>query len=79
MTESTVKEVTVFRVGTFLRKCPGKYNFLGIYEIFNITNKANLDCQMGFQVIINFENSNVDIDNYSFFSLSGKNVRQQLK
>ena len=46
MTESTVKEVTVFRVGTFLRKCPGKYNFLGIYEIFNITNKANLDCQM---------------------------------
>ena len=23
-----------------------QYNFLGIYEIFNITNSANLDCRI---------------------------------
>ena len=46
LTEFTVKEVTVFRVATFLNEGLAKYNFLGIYEIFNITNNANLDCQM---------------------------------
>ena len=40
MTEFTVKEVTVFRVVTFLSS--GKYNFLGIYKIFKITNKSEL-------------------------------------
>ena len=30
----------------FWKKCYTKYNFLGICEIFNITNSANLDCQM---------------------------------
>ena len=37
MTEFTVKGVTVFRVATFWMKRSSKYNFLGIYEIFNIT------------------------------------------
>ena len=40
MTEFTVKEVTVFRVVTFLNDVTPKYNFLGICEIFNITNSA---------------------------------------
>ena len=46
MTEFTVKEVTVFRVTTFWTKCSAKYNLLGIYEIFNITNRAYLHCQI---------------------------------
>ena len=39
MTEFTVKEVTLFRVATLWTKHFAKYNFLGIYKIFNITNK----------------------------------------
>ena len=46
MIEFIVKEVTVFRVVTFLIKVYGKYNFPGIYEIFSITNSENLDRQM---------------------------------
>ena len=43
MKEFTVKGVKVFRVNTFLNKAIHQYNFLGIYEIFNITNSTNLD------------------------------------
>ena len=46
MTNFTVTEVTVFRVVIFLTKSSTKYNFSEIYEIFNITNSTNLDCQM---------------------------------
>ena len=68
LTEFTVKEVTVFRVATFLNEALAKYNFLGIYEIFNITNNANLDCQMWFRKeMISLDYSNFDIDDYSFF------------
>ena len=45
MMKFTVKEVTVCRVATFLMKLSAKYNFLGTYKIFNITNSANLDSQ----------------------------------
>ena len=38
------KEVTVFRVATFLTKHSTKYNVIEIYEIFNITNSTSLDC-----------------------------------
>ena len=48
MTKFTVKDVTVFRVATFLTKYTAKYNFIrniyGIYEIFDITKSTNLDC-----------------------------------
>ena len=52
---------------------------LWIDEIFNITNSTNLDCQIWFQQgMINFDYSNFNINNYSFFSLYeivvGKNV-----
>ena len=40
MTEFTVKEVTVFTVTTFLNEA--------LKEIFNINNRANLDCQISF-------------------------------
>ena len=46
MTEITVKEVTVFRVATYLNKALLQMHFLGISEIFNITNSTNLDWQM---------------------------------
>ena len=49
MTEFTGKEVTVFRVSTFLNEVSAKFNFLGIYEILIITNSANLNCQIRFQ------------------------------
>ena len=84
MREFTVTEVTVFRLATFLYEAlSAKYNFLGIYEIFSITNSANLDCQMLFQWgIISSDYWNFDIDNYSFLSsyeiAIGKNVKQQL-
>ena len=39
MTEFTGKEVTVFRVSTFLNEVSAKFNFLGIYEILNIPTK----------------------------------------
>ena len=58
MTEFTVKEVTVLRVATFLNEA--LCNFLGIYEIFNITHSARLDCQMWFQKGISFVYSNFD-------------------
>ena len=38
MTEFTVKEITVFTVATFLKEV--------LKKIFNINNRANLDCQM---------------------------------
>ena len=44
MTEFTVKEVA-----TFWTKHSAKYSLLEIYEIFNKTDSANLDCQMRFQ------------------------------
>ena len=44
MMEFTVKEVTVFRVATIFNKALYQYDFLGIYEVFNITNNANLVC-----------------------------------
>ena len=46
MTEVTVKEVTVFKMATFLDEALLQICFLGIYEIFNITkgqhNKSGL-------------------------------------
>ena len=36
MTELNIKEVTVIRIATFRRKRSAEYNFLKIYEIFNI-------------------------------------------
>ena len=33
----------------FWTECSAKYNFLGTYEIFNITNSTNLGGQMWFQ------------------------------
>ena len=68
LTELTVKEVTVFRAANSLNKALVKYNFLGIYKIFNITNSANLDCQMRFlKGMISFDYSSFNIDDYSFF------------
>ena len=49
MAEFTFKEVAVFSVTIFGMKHPSKYYFLGIYEIFNISNNTDLDCQMWFQ------------------------------
>ena len=50
MTEFTVKEVQYLESPLSWMKRSAKYNFLGIYEIFNITsNSTNLDCQMQFQ------------------------------
>ena len=48
MTEFTVKEVTVqyLELPLFRTKSFAKYNFLGIYEIFNIANSTNMDCQV---------------------------------
>ena len=41
------QELTVFRIATFFwMKPPARYNFLGVYKTFNITNSTNLDCQM---------------------------------
>ena len=42
MLEFTVKEVTVFRVTTFLNKALHQIYFLRIYEIFNITEQPNV-------------------------------------
>ena len=83
MTELIGKEVTVLGVGTFWTNRSFKYNFLGIYEIFNITISTNLDCRMWFQYgIIIFGYSNFNIDNYSFCSsceiVVSKNVKQLL-
>ena len=39
------KEVKV-ELSLFSRKCSAKYNFLGIYKTFNITNNTNLNCKM---------------------------------
>ena len=44
MTEFTVKEVTVCRVAIFLKEALHHMDFLGIYEIFSITNSSNLNC-----------------------------------
>ena len=41
MTEFTFKEVTV-ESPLFSTKRSAKYNFLGTYKIFNITNSTNL-------------------------------------
>ena len=70
-------------VATFWTNRSVKYNFLEIYEIFNINIGTNLDCRMWFQYgIINFGFSNFNIDDYSFCSLCeivvSKNVRQLL-
>ena len=46
MIEFTVKEVTLFRVTSFLNEATAKYNLLGIYKLFNSTNSANLDYKM---------------------------------
>ena len=50
ITEFTVKEVTVHCLELPLSwtEHSAKHNFLGTYEIFNITNNTNLDCQMWF-------------------------------
>ena len=44
MMDFTVDKVTVFTAANFLNEVTAKYNFLGIYEILNITDSANLDC-----------------------------------
>ena len=44
MMEFTVKKVTVFSVATFLNEAFRQIYILEIYEIFNITNSTNLDC-----------------------------------
>ena len=52
----------------FCMKRSTKYNFLGIYEIFNITNSPNLNCSMWLkQGIIIFGDSNFNIEIDSFF------------
>ena len=50
MMEFTVKEVTVFKRSAspniFERSASPNTFFLEIYKLFNITDSANLDCQM---------------------------------
>ena len=46
LTKCALREVTVFRVPTFWTNRSSRYNILRIYEIFNITNSTNHDCQM---------------------------------
>ena len=69
-------------------KHSAKYNFFGIYEIFNITITVNIwtakfDFNKFQYGIINSGDQDFGIDSYSFFSsyeiVVGKNVRQQLK
>ena len=96
MIEFTVKELAVFRAATFLNDAlhqisplfwtmrSTKYNFLGIYEIFNITKSQYLDCQNWFHWgIISFDDQNFGVDSYSFFVsyeiVADNNIRQQVK
>ena len=44
MTEFTDKEFAVCRVAIFLKEAFHQIDFLGIYEICNITNSSDLDC-----------------------------------
>ena len=64
-------------------KHSAKYNFFGIYEIFNITITAKFNFNKFQYGIINSDDQDFGIDSYSFFSsyeiVVGKNVRQQLK
>ena len=39
-----IKKITVCRVAIFLNEAVRQTYFLGIYEIFNITNSSNPDC-----------------------------------
>ena len=45
-TEITVRKVIVCRVAIFLREVIRQKYFLGIYEIFNMTNSSILDYEM---------------------------------
>ena len=68
----------------FWTKHSTKYNLLGIYGIFNITNSKCLDCQIWCQQgIKSFNHPNFDINHLSFFSsyeiVVGKNVRLEIK
>ena len=44
MTEFAVTEVTVCKVISFLNEALRQIDFLGIYEMLNITDSSNLDC-----------------------------------
>ena len=43
--EFTFKEVTACSVATFMKEAFHKIHFLGIYEIFNITNSSKQDAK----------------------------------
>ena len=62
--EFTVKEVTVFRVATFLTK----YIFLEICELFNIITVQiwTAKCDFNKDYRNKFDDWNFDIDNYCF-------------
>ena len=66
--EFTVKEVTVFRVATFLNEGLCQIYFLRNIQIILHNDSADLDCQCDFNkdYCNKFDELNFDIDNYCF-------------